>query len=77
MSAIDYVPELLEWYEIYRFDDRLEQWVKWTSVDVQRLRNGRKVLDNQILYCRQSYPNQPLRIIKVNRTIVSDESINS
>lgn len=74
MSTIDYVPELLEWYEIYRFDERLKQWVRWIGVDVQRY--GKKFLDTQVMYCRQSYPNQPIRIVKINRTIISDEISN-
>jgi len=75
MTAIDYVPDLLEWFEIYRFDERIGQWVRWTSVDVNRY--GLKFLDNQVKYCRQSYPNQPIRIIKMNRIIVIDERNSS
>lgn len=67
---IDYVPDLLSWYEIYRFDERLDKWVKWNSVDFDRY--GQKFVDNQIKYCQQSYPNQKIRILRINRTLIQE-----
>lgn len=62
---IDYVPELLSWHTIYRYDDRIDNWVRWTSVDTERY--GMEFVELQIRYCNESYPNQKIRVMKFTR----------